>query len=376
MDRWTGRAVLGCLLACLAQGGCRVTDPNAQSTMVFSGAARSAEAAPGAGCASDADCKGGRACQAGACVTRADPATVRAVETGSVATAHLSALSQGRQCVSAPGLAAAVDEAASFTSGAELETLIDKLGADSTRPPGESLGDWLLAVHDYSRTCNVAVNAERLGQSASRLSAAVSEKTVEDAAKRSDCRQLTGINTLGLWPFEQRFSQEVVARKFSDAEITRKVWLETMKTFGDDCQKRLSQREKIGVATVIERLEGVIGLDDTMLIGLRTKLLAAMEKGDASAIAALSQAVSEREASLGSRRAASDLKAEMKKLELRQRIAEKKMAQQATAAAAAPAAPAAAGAPPGAGGPTAADAVNAVNTGREAVNIARSLFGF
>jgi hypothetical protein len=127
------------------------------------------------------------------------------------------------------------------------------------------------------------------------------------------------INDAKMWPYEQRFSREIVARRFRDAEVTRRVWSETITTFSTECAKRLNMRDRIAARTQLDNLEHIIGLDDSLLIDLRSRLLMAMEKGDANAVATLSSAISQREGALDQRHTND----QVKQLDIRYRIAEK-----------------------------------------------------
>lgn len=279
-----------------------------------------------AGCTKDEECKGGRICQSGKCVTSVDEELVANIEEGGVSYDALLALSKAKHCVESEGIDEAMKTLAKEPTDDEIESLAERIGvADSDLDQSQLFGEWLLAAYNYKKLCKSDLKARRVAKAAESLAAVVTEDTVEKAVEGYDCTTLSLIHRAEMWPFAQRMSEEVVARKFSDAEITRKLWLDTLKTFGKECKKRLNRRQKIAVDSQIDKLNGIIGLDDSLLVDLRTKLLAAMESADAAEIATLSKAISEREAVLDNRKSR-DMEEEMKRLERRRRVAEKRRA--------------------------------------------------
>lgn len=341
-----------------------------------------ATAAPGAatpaetGCASNNQCKGGRLCIQGECVAPVDEATKKRVQGGAADLSSVMSLVRTKTCVSAPGVDELLTKAA--TAKVDVGELKTRMAGTSAQYP-ELVGEWLLAARRYLRTCGADEQAEVVSKAAEQLAAVVTEKTIEDAVRRVDCSSLSIVHDAKLWPYEQRFSKEVVARRFSDAEVTRRVWTESLSTFSRECEKRLNTRQRVAVKTQLDNLDHIIGLDDSMLIDLRTKLLGAMEKGDANAIATLSNAISQREGVLDQRHNND----QVKQLEIRTRIAEKK--RQAAELELASAKRGAAATTNDA--QAAVDSTqNAVNTAQstiqtaknvhDTVNMARSLFGF
>jgi hypothetical protein len=346
--------------------------PNKSGATASPAAATPAET----GCASNDQCKGGRLCIQGDCVAPVDAATTKRVEGGAADLSSLTSLVKTKTCVTAPGVNDLLTKAA--TPKVDVADLKSRMAGTNAQYP-ELVGDWLLVARRYLRTCGADEQAEVVAKAADQLAAVVAEKTIEDAVRRVDCSSLSIVHDAKLWPYEQRFSKEVVARRFGDAEVTRRVWTESLSTFSKECEKRLNTRQRVAVKAQLDNLDRIIGLDDAMLIDLRTKLLSAMEKGDANAIATLSNAISQREGVLDQRHNND----QVKQLEIRTRIAEKKRQAAESELASAKRGPAAGTND----AQTAVDSTqNAVNTAQNAVqtaknvhdtvNMARSIFGF
>jgi hypothetical protein len=243
--------------------------------------------------------------------------------------------------------------------------------------PRVALGQWLVLAHDISSSCGHPLSVGDLSAVARAGLASVSEEEVDNAIARRDCRTLALVHQLDLWPYKARLFEEIGARAFSDAEVTRRTWLQTMKRVKKDCRKRLPRRSVIAADASIEKLESIVGLDDTTLIELRTALLEALQRGDADAVSKYAVAVSEREKAIDARHAAAY---EARAAELERRLA------QARAAAAA-AKPTVAVTTPGRPNTTTLEDVNsaldttnkALDTTRktlDTVDQVRNIFGF
>lgn len=371
------RMTVALTFALTSLGACAMPPPGGVPTAGAPAPAEPAEksaSTAASGCSTNAECKSGRVCIQGECVAPADPATMKRVEGGAADLGSLQSLVKTRTCVAAPGIDEVLTKAA--TPKVDVAELRSRM-APADRQHPELIGDWLLTARRYLRTCGADERAELVAKAADQLAAVVAEKTIDDAVRRVDCSSLSIVHDARMWPYEQRFSSEIVARRFGDAEVTRRVWTESLSTFSRECEKRLNTRQRVAVKTQLDNLDRIIGLDDAMLIDLRTKLLAAMEKGDANAIATLSNAISQREGVLDQRHTND----QVKQLEIRTRIAEKKRqaAEEALASAKRGAAATSDGQPADGAQSAAASAQNAVQTAKnvhDTVNIARSLFGF
>jgi hypothetical protein len=292
----------------------------------------------------------------------------------------LKKLVQSKTCVAAPGVDDVLSKAASDKVNAA------ELTARMAQPDGaypELIGDWLLTARKYLHNCGMDERPAAFAKAADTLAAIVSEDRVEDAVRSVDCGGMSIINDARMWPYEQRFSREIVARRFRDAEVTRRVWSETITTFSTECAKRLNMRDRIAARTQLDNLEHIIGLDDSLLIDLRSRLLMAMEKGDANAVATLSSAISQREGALDQRHTND----QVKQLDIRYRIAEKKRltaeaeldeAKRVKAALGADAIASAKGANQAAQDAvqTARAAIHTAKDVQDTVSLARSVFGF
>ncbi len=334
------------------------------------------------GCKDDKDCKGGRVCEKGSCVSPSGmTADVKGrIDDGEVTLDLLRAAVDAKDCYEFRGLEHALkqlsDSAGYRTKLAAHLAENDEKAAD----PASALGEWLLLVERRSQICKSGASRDQLLAVSSDTGAFVDEKIVDKAVKETDCAVLSSVNGLGLWPFESRFVGEVANRDFTKAEVTRRLWIDTIETFTKECGKRLSRREVIEVEAVSDKLRRIVGLDDELLIGLRSKLMAAMEKGDAEAVRSYLASVTEREKALDSRNAAA-LEAKMRTIQ----ADFEKAREEAKASATAAATPAKGSKKPQPGAATEPgakpaeqirDAVETTKAAVEAVDVARSLFGF
>lgn len=332
------------------------------------------------GCQADNDCKGSRICKAGACVSAGMPDEMRAnIDAGDISVAALQAAIQNNDCHPFSGLEPVLKQ---IEDQEQRAIFMSKLAARSThREPEKAFGEWLFLVDKRAQLCPGGVTREQLAAVAKDTDAAVPEKEIDAAVRNTDCSALAAINSIDLWPFEQRFVNEVAKRQFQEAEVTRRLWLDTLETFEKECHKRLSRRESTEVQTSADKLRRIVGLDDDLLIGLRSKLMSAIAEGKADEVQKYLSAVTEREKALDTRNAAMyEAKMRTIKAELAEARAEAKVA--AATAATKPATAATPAATPAAGGssPSTAqqinDAVETTKAASQAVDVARSLFGF
>ncbi|MBW2454164.1 MAG: hypothetical protein JRI68_06625 [Deltaproteobacteria bacterium] len=291
MTRWRPiQAVAGVLMWTAATWGC-----------VSLGAPNAAQPA---GCQSDSGCKGDRVCRAGTCVAGLSKELQQRIAQGDISTEALTAAAKTKPCTELPGLAPKLDELSAKLD--QREPFMNELAAagPAAGDPQVSYGLWLLSLEHYGDTCGGAAASTNLGMLSHGSGAVVSEAMVDEAVRGHDCGQLMTFESIQLWPFKRRFTGEVAGRKFEPAEVTRRLWLDTLKQFKTECVKRLSRRKAVALDARMAKLERIVGLDDPTLIELRTKLLTAMEAGNAEEILAYTRAVTERETSLDSRNAA------------------------------------------------------------------------
>lgn len=327
------------------------------------------------GCSQDSDCKGDRGCVKGKCV---DTKLLRAMKRGEVGIRVVKAATQ--ECKKIKGLLpkisslTSIDERMEF--GKKLQEEDEKLSTARS-----AYGQWLLAVGVYTKKCQVEADLASIVEGAG----PVSEDEVDKAVKNADCRALQAMDQLSLLPFRERFAEEVMKRSFADAEITRRLWIDTLNEYETNCNKRLSRRETAALGATREKLNRIIGLDDETLIRLRSSLLTAMEKGDANSVLSYSRAVSEREKVLDSMHAA-EYDARLKSIEQNvDKLASNTKQASKSGGGGGQARPATAKQGSG-GGTTLQDVNNTINTVNNAVNTTKSavdttkavmgLFGF
>jgi hypothetical protein len=195
-----------------------------------------------------------------------------------------------------PGLLARLDDP-------EFRTQLGRVAAEG-HDEHEALTVWLVLAHAYQRICNTQEAAQFAASVYIFESAPLPEPVVENALEHKLCGFLSAVDDLQVWPYELRMGQEVLGREFKNAEVTRRLWLNVLDEFSSTCQSTLSRRGRIRIEAQRERLTNIVGLDDPTLIELRSNMLAALEGGDQDKVLAYARAVSEREISLDSRRAA------------------------------------------------------------------------
>ncbi len=252
------------------------------NSLCFRGACRVPESMPKAerpegyrpSCTTNDDCKQGRSCTNGACVPGPIGERLR------IKVAELS------------------DMATVVAFSTELAS------AEGQRDPGEVLGDWLLLAHGVAKACEAPIEDTKLAGVARNGQASIPEERIEQALSSTDCRTLGLVHRLNLWPYRKRFVMEVDSGNFSEAEITRRTWLAAVRTLSASCGKRLGHRDQIAAEATIEKLDSIVGLDDPMLIELRTALLGAIKRDDANAVAKYAEAVAQREKTIDARHAA------------------------------------------------------------------------
>ena len=333
----------------------------------------------GSGCQTDTECKGDRVCKEGACVPPGVSDALRAsIQAGDISTEALSAAVQSKDCLPFSGLEPMLQRIADKE---ERVVFMGKLSVrtSSRQDPGKAFGSWLLLVDKRSQLCPGGVTREQLSAVADGTDASVTEKDVDEAVRNTDCSTLASINSIDLWPFEQRFVSEVAERRFQEAEVTRRLWLDTLETFEMECHKRLTRRESTEVNASADKLRRIVGLDDDLLIGLRTKLMSAVSEGHADEVQKYLSAVTEREKALDGRNAAM-YEAKMRTIKAELADARAKASAASSVAATTPRASANGVAPASGSGASAAgqvkDAVETTKAAADAVNVARSIFGF
>jgi hypothetical protein len=146
--------------------------------------------------------------------------------------------------------------------------------------------------HDNSEMPPIRAGAQR-----------VTERHVDGAMAKDDCAGFHVAFGLDLPPYEPRFGKEVMKRDFAAAEVTRRVWLNTLETAEQKCGARLSRRTIMAVQAQEDKLRRIVGLDDPTLIDLRSKLISAVEANDADAVVSWSRAIAEREKAIDARNA-------------------------------------------------------------------------
>lgn len=164
--------------------------------------------------------------------------------------------------------------------------------------------EWLVLAHHYQTECDPASIEE--DTNARELVAAfvpLSEKLVDKELDEKRCGFLRSIDALEMWPYEVQFAQELQDRDFASAEITRMLWRDTISAYLDACGDKISRRQRVAGQARVTKLDRIIGLDDQVLIDLRSKMLTALEKGEADQIIAYSRAITDREKSIDSRNA-------------------------------------------------------------------------
>jgi hypothetical protein len=246
-------------------------------------------------CSTHEQCQDGRRCEKGCCT---DTYMLdRIAHHGDVSLVALQVALRQPSCVPVPNLTVTLENLKkSFEQQTQFANVLYKESAPSGSAP-DAYRDWLVAVHTYLDRCGSPVDLSLLAENA----APATERQVEDLVEEKKCATLKAYSDLGVWPYEQRFAREIVKREFSNAEITRKVWLGTLNDYQESCSEELSRRQKAAIDVHRERLERIVGLDDEILIRLRSALLTSLEKGDDQAALSYLRAVSEREAALDSR---------------------------------------------------------------------------
>lgn len=170
--------------------------------------------------------------------------------------------------------------------------------ADGDTVRESALTEWLVLASRYQTNCN---HRGPDGQNARDLlvgAPVMSETTVERALKGQRCTFLGAMDSSEAWPFPRRFADEVAGSDFQAAEITRVLWLQSLEGYLQTCGQGLSARERVTAETRVKKLDRIIGLDDEILIDLRSKMVASLQAGNADAVLSFSRAVNEREKAL------------------------------------------------------------------------------
>lgn len=251
------------------------------------------------GCVSHAECKSGRVCQEGKCVTPSaiTPEIQARINEGDVALDVLRAVVKSKECPPLPGLTFALDELEKG-AGYRAKLFSHLLEKDPSYKEGETAyGEWLLLVDRHGQVCESGTR-EKLVRLASDAGARVREDLVQSAVKEADCETLSSINLVALWPFESRFVGEVANREFEKAEATRRLWLDTLESFRKQCSKNVSRPEEIELEATSAKLSEIVGLEDERLIELRGRVMSAMERWDLTAVRSALSSAARRERAL------------------------------------------------------------------------------
>lgn len=252
------------------------------------------------GCVSNAECKSGRVCQEGKCVTPSaiTPEIQARIDEGDVALDVLRAIVKSKECPPLPGLTFALDELEKDV-GYRAKLHKHLLEGDPSYKEAElAYGEWLLLVDRHGQVCEGGAKRETLVRLATDGDARVREDLVERALKASDCGTLSSINLVALWPFESRFVGELANREFAKAEVTQRLWLDTLASFRKQCSKDVSRPEEIVLEATSAKLSEIVGLQDERLIELRGRVMSAMERWDLTAVRSSLSSVARREKAL------------------------------------------------------------------------------
>jgi hypothetical protein len=276
------------------------------SGAVACGGSQGENAAVGRGdaCVRDSQCGNAALCDSGRCASRTTLAQAdrERLKGGDVAIDLLQhALATG-SCPEIPGLRRQLIDA--FDAD-KRDHLVKSLATSPVGDDAQSrFATWLILVDRLGQRCTPVTSRDYLGGLALEARASAAEADVEKWVAEPQCETLASLDRLKLWPFEMRFSAEIGRREFAPAEVTRRLWLATFKKLDAQCSLAMDQRMKVGVQASIEKLERIVGLDDPMLIDLRSRLLDALAKNDSQAASHYALAVSEREKALDARNAA------------------------------------------------------------------------
>lgn len=195
-----------------------------------------------------------------------------------------------------------------------------------------ALTEWLVLAHRYQTTCDARGPDGRNAADWLPESPPMSETTIELALKHERCAFLSAVDGADAWPFPTRFAAEVQSSDYQGAEVTRVLWLESLRGYLTTCNGKMSARERVTAETRVRKLDRIIGLDDEVLIDLRSKMVAALQAGNAQTVLQLSQAVNEREKAIDSRNAV-DYDAKLASIEamVQQQMADASAAKKAAA---------------------------------------------
>jgi hypothetical protein len=186
--------------------------------------------------------------------------------------------------------------------------------ADGDTVRESAITEWLVLANRYQNACNHWGPAGANARDFMAAAPIMSETTVERALKSQRCAFVGAMDSSEAWPFPRRFAEEVGRSDFQAAEITRVLWLQSLEGYVAGCAQGLSARERVTAETRIKKLDRIIGLDDEVLIDLRSKMVAALQSGNADAVLSFSRAVNEREKALDVGHAA-DYDAKLKAIE-------------------------------------------------------------
>ncbi|MCP4678629.1 MAG: hypothetical protein GY854_24575 [Deltaproteobacteria bacterium] len=247
-------------------------------------------------CSTDAECTNDALCEDGLC---SEAPILESIRQGNVSLAAMRVALRQDSCVPMPGLrrilTALHSDPMARTKWMEQLRKIEPSAGDGA----VAYGEWLRQVATYFDRCDVDEDLSDISEEA----APATEQEIDIAIKQSECEVLRRLHRLRMWPFEGRFAKEVMDRNFSAAEVTRLVWLDTLREYEKHCSKRFTRREVMEIHVHEEKLERIIGLNDETLVNLRSRLLSALEAENADAVLSYSRAISEREKVLDSRNA-------------------------------------------------------------------------
>jgi hypothetical protein len=178
------------------------------------------------------------------------------------------------------------------------------VAAEGHRHPGPALTEWLVLAARYQALCGLSLEPTAEPAQYIGASTPIESTVIERAIAETRCAFLAEADAQQAWPYEARIGEEVLLREFNEAEVTRRQWKAAVQEYLRSCEGRLGSRERVRAEATIERLDRMIGLDDPMLMELRSNLMDAMEAGDHEKVLAYARAVAQRETLLDAQGAA------------------------------------------------------------------------
>jgi hypothetical protein len=201
--------------------------------------------------------------------------------------------------------------------------------SQSTAKPSELWGRWAVELYTFNRRCKAGIDERALTAIVERKHGFLEGGLLASALKEPDCDVVIAVEQMEAWPFPFDLADQLVAGKFHAAEVTRQLWIQSLSQSLSSCAETLNDKDKTSIRVHQSRLEGLVRLDDEMLIDLRKRLSTAISAGRVEEASALAVAVSEREVALDTREANAQMQAA--KLREAKANAERAAAQRAAA---------------------------------------------